>query len=286
MGAPAQIEPGAPACLPTGVVWPDAIAWSEVAVAGGTVPIAMAGSGPPLLLLHGWTLDARMWLPQAVDLARDFRLIMPDRRGFGRSSAPPDLAQEADDVAAIADLLGLDRFALLGHSQGAAVALDYAQSHGARLTGLIVAGAPLPGLVPRDEAIPLDHYEAWARRGELDQLRAHWSQHPLMRPEDPAAGALIAAILTDYEARDLRAPSVLKRAGRAALAHLEVPVLAMAGESDSAWRRACARALADTAPRASHALIAGAGHLANLDNPQEFNRIVRDFLLNCAGNSR
>jgi pimeloyl-ACP methyl ester carboxylesterase len=70
-----------------------------------------------------------------------------------------------------------------------------------------------------------------------------------------------------------------------ALEYLPVPVLAMTGEGDSAWRRACARVLADTVPRGHHALIAGAGHLANLDNPPEFNRTVRDFLLRCAGKS-
>lgn len=124
---------------------PAALEHGEVAVAGGTVPIAMAGEGPPLILLHGWSLDHRMWRPQVAGLARRFFLIMPDRRGCGRASAPPDLLREADDVIAIADFLGLDRFALAGVSRGAVVALDVARRHRARLRALAVSGGAAAG---------------------------------------------------------------------------------------------------------------------------------------------
>lgn len=60
-----------------------------------------------------------------------------------------------------------------------------------------------------------------------------------------------------------------------------MPLLAMTGRSDSKWRRNCARALADLAPRGELALIEKAGHLANLDNPDGFNPIVTNFLLKC-----
>ena len=67
----------------------DMVRHGEVAVGDGIVPIAMAGEGPPLILLHGWTLDWRMWLPQVAELSRSHLLVMPDRRGFRRSTAPP-----------------------------------------------------------------------------------------------------------------------------------------------------------------------------------------------------
>lgn len=259
----------------------------EVAVSGGTVPIAMAGDvdagRPPLILLHGWTLDWRMWLPQVEELARDHFLVMPDRRGFGRSTAPPDLALEAEDVERIADFLGLDRFALLGLSQGAAIALDCAHRHGWRLTSVIVSGAPLPYLVERDEVIHLEHYEAWARSGEMEKMRKHWLGHELMRHENPQTGPLVEAILADYDGRDLMAGSVLKGVPREALAHLRMPLLAMTGTGDSEWRRACARALAGIVPRGMHCEVSNAGHLANLDNPQGFNQAVSEFLDKTAG---
>lgn len=265
---------------------PDAVLPGEVAVAGGKLPIFMAGGirsgATPLILLHGWTLDHRMWQPQIADLARDFFLVMPDRRGCGRSTAPPDLAREAEDVIAIADFLGLDRFALAGLSRGAVIALDVARRHGARLTGLVVSGAPLPALVEREEVIDLERFRALAAAGDLERLRAEWSRHPLMETHSPAARALLFEILADYDGRDLIAPGQAPGFPDEVLAALAMPVLAMTGEHDTPWRKACAAALAKTAPRARHTLIAGAGHIANADNPAAFNAAVSSFLRACA----
>jgi pimeloyl-ACP methyl ester carboxylesterase len=253
----------------------------EVTVEGGRLPIALAGDGPPLVLLHGWTLDGRMWRPQVAALARHFLLVMPDRRGFGRATAPPDLARESDDLQRIADFLGFDRYALLGLSQGAAVALDCAHRHGWRTGALVVSGAPVPMLVPRAEVIEIERYRAWAAAGDLAAVRADWSRHELTRHDNRATRKLVEQMLADYDGRDLLAHSHVPGVPRDALSHLPMPVLAMTGAKDSAWRRDCAQELARTAPRGELALVAGAGHLANLDQPDIFNRIVADFLLKC-----
>ena len=253
----------------------------EVTVDGGLLPIALAGDGPPLILLHGWTLDARMWLPQVAALAQHFLLVMPDRRGFGRATAPPDLAREAEDVQRIADFLGFGRFALLGLSQGAAVALDCAHRHDWRIGALVISGAPMPALVPRDEVIDLDRYRQSAAAGDMAAMRADWRGHALMRHDNPETQALVEQLLGDYEGRDLLAPSQVPGVPRDALAHLPMPLLAMTGSGDSQWRRDCARELAAIAPRGKFATIEAAGHLANLDRPDIFNRTTADFLLKC-----
>ncbi|MBA4052954.1 MAG: hypothetical protein C0472_13980 [Erythrobacter sp.] len=261
---------------------PTCVSQSEVAVAGGVLPLCMVGDGPPVILLHGWTLDHRMWAPQVDGLAEEHFLVVPDRRGAGRATAPADLAREAEDVIAIADSLGIDRFALVGLSQGAAVALDVARRFGSRLTSVVASGAPLPALVPREEAIDLDHFRALVASGDLERLRAEWSRHPLMATQSPDARALMLEILADYDGRDLMARSDPPDFPREALAKLAVPVLAMTGAHDTLWRRACAEALAKAAPRAMHALVPGAGHLANADNPARFNALVTSFLKSCA----
>lgn len=257
----------------TGSLW-----HGEVAVSDGSLPIAVAGEGPPLILLHGWTLDHRMWVPQIAGLAEHNLLVMPDRRGQGRATAPPDLSREAEDVIAIADTLGFDRFALIGLSRGAVIALDVARRYGSRLTGLVVSGAPLPALVARDETIDLAHLRALVAAGDLAGFRAEWSRHPLMQTRNAEAAALVAQILADYDGRDLLAPSEAPGLPREALAMLPMPVLAMTGAHDTPWRRACARALAAVVPQASHVEIPGAGHLANADNPAAFNAAVLSFL--------
>ncbi|RNJ62353.1 MAG: alpha/beta hydrolase [Porphyrobacter sp. IPPAS B-1204] len=261
---------------------PMCISQGEVAVDGGALPLCMVGDGPPVILLHGWTLDHRMWAPQVDGLAGEFFLVVPDRRGAGRATAPADLAREAEDVIAIADSLGFDRFALVGLSQGAAVALDAARRFGSRLTGVVVSGAPLPALVARDEAIDLDHFSTLAASGDLERLRAEWSRHPLMATQTPDARALMLEILADYDGRDLLARSDLPAFPHEDMAKLAVPVLAMTGAHDTLWRRACAEALAKVAPRAMHAAVPDAGHLANADNPARFNALVASFLTSCA----
>ncbi len=251
----------------------------EVAVQGGHLPIVMAGEGAPLILLHGWTLDHRMWAPQVAGLANQHFLVMPDRRGCGRATAPPDLAREAEDVIAIADFLGFDRFAVLGLSRGAVVALDVARRYGSRITGLVVSGAPLPALVEREEVIDLDRFRALAAGGDLAGFRQEWAQHPLMRTHSPEAAALAAAILADYDGRDLLAGSgEVPGLPREVLAMLSMPVLSMIGAHDTPWRRACARALGAVAPRARALEIPAAGHLANADNLDAFNAAVAAFL--------
>lgn len=249
-----------------------------VDVAGGLVRVSVAGEGPALILLHGWTLDARMWQPQIVGLAQDFTLVMPDRRGFGRSSAPPDLGREAEDIARIADFLGLGDFSLVGLSQGASVALDCACRLGDRIAALAVCGAPLPALVERAEALDLAQYQRWAGKGDLAAMRTDWAMHPLMQAQTLPAREALAVMLADYEGRDLLAPSSLPEMTCDAVAALPMPLLALAAEHDTPWRRACAAALAEAAPRGAFALIEGAGHVANLDNPQRFDAVLREFL--------
>lgn len=256
----------------------DPVSYGEVAVAGGTLPICMAGEGAPVILLHGWTLDHRMWAPQVAGLADDFFLVMPDRRGCGRATAPPDLMREAEDVIAIADFLGFERFALVGLSRGAVVALDVARRYGSRLTGLVVSGAPLPALVTREEVIDLDRFRALAAAGDLERLRAEWSRHPLMQTHLPAARALMFEILADYDGRDLLTPSQTPGFPREVLAMLAMPVLSLTGVYDTLWRRECARVLGAVAPRARHIEIPQAGHLANADNPVGFNAAIAQFL--------
>lgn len=114
-------------------------------------------------------------------------------------------------------------------------------------------------------------------------MREHWSGHDLMRLQNPATHALVDDMLNDYDGRDLRAQTVLKGVPKDALKHLPVPVLAMTGTSEGECLRACARALADIVPRGSHAEVEEAGHLANLDNPEQINSTIHAFLPKCVG---
>lgn len=248
----------------------------RVAVGDGYLHVNSAGEGLPVVMLHGWTLDHRSWLPQ-LPLAVGARLVMPDRRGFGRSTAPPDLAGEWRDIDKLA---GPDRFVLVGFSQGASVALDYARRRPERVAGLVLAGAPLHGVVPYDsdsESIPIALYAEQVRAGQLAAVKAHWAASPLVRAGD-AARPLVSAMLDDYDGRDLLDEPGAIAIGAGAVAALSMPLLALAGSDDTAWRRRVAAFLGATAPRGRFEAVDAAGHLCNLDNAARFNTLLAAFL--------
>jgi pimeloyl-ACP methyl ester carboxylesterase len=118
---------------------------------GITLNVALAGpaDAPPVILLHGFPESHRTWRDLVPDLSRDLRLIMPDQRGFGASNRPKDeSAYRTDtivaDIFALADALGVTRFALVGHDWGGAVAWAAAIRHDPRLARLAIINAPHP----------------------------------------------------------------------------------------------------------------------------------------------
>lgn len=267
------------AALPAGAAPPPGgqpvMRHSDVDVGDGALRTLIAGSGREVVMLHGWTLDHRSWLPQ-LPLADRTRLVLPDRRGFGRSTAPADLAGEWRDIDGLVDS---DPFLLVGFSQGASVALDYARRRPDRLKGLVLVGAPLHGVVPYPPGEPTIAREMYAHlihTGQLAAMKAEWASHPLVHASD-AAAPLLAAMLADYDARDLRVDQVPIAICEEDIAALPMPVLAIAGASDTAWRRSVAAFIADTAPDGRRVSIGEAGHLCNLDNPAQFNCVLGDL---------
>lgn len=240
----------------------------RIAVPGGDLVVEVAGTGPAIIFLHGWTLDRRQWRGQAA-LADRFTLIALDRRGFGQSSAPPDLAEEAADVARVAAALGLERHHLVGLSQGGKVALAHAATRPAGLDRLVVIGAPLDvQLAVTPEAVPLAEMAALARGGQLEAMRQLWLAHPLTagRPEVRAA---LAAMLARYDGRDLLAAGGPLEVTLDDVRRIAVPAWALAGADDTPWRRAVAAAMAEAGLHGG--LIPGGGHLAPMDAPQATN---------------
>ncbi|MET0310258.1 MAG: alpha/beta hydrolase [Sphingomonas sp.] len=253
---------------------------AEVPVHGGTVEAEALGDGPPVLLVHGWTLDRRVWRPQVEALASRFRVIAWDRRGFGRSTAPPDLVREPDDLAAVADAFGAERFALVGMSQGARVALAFASHHPERVAAIAVQGTPLSDVASgegEDEAVPIAEMTRLAAAGELDAMRRLWRAHPLLDVHGAKADAELDAIIADYEGRDLLALGAPLDVTTADLARLRMPILAITGREEPVWRHKVADSLA-RAVEATRLDIAGGGHLCNLCQPGFYNNALIGFL--------
>ena len=118
---------------------------------GVDLDVAISGDpkNPPVILLHGFPESHRTWRHIAPDLARDHYVVAPDQRGFARSSKPEGVASYAPDktvadLLALADHLGIDRFTLVGHDWGGAIAWMAALQHPDRIARLVIVNAPHP----------------------------------------------------------------------------------------------------------------------------------------------
>jgi pimeloyl-ACP methyl ester carboxylesterase len=242
------------------------------------------GSGPALVLVHGWLLDSTIWNAQVKAWAPRFRVLRLDRRGFGQSLAAPDLVADARDVVLLLDRLGIERAAILGMSQGARIALHLADTAPQRVSCLVLDGSPaiagLPGDWPSET--PVEHYRNLLLGQGIGALRDELATHPLMqlRTRDPVARAMLDAMLERYDGADLlAAPHAPIDLASGRLAQLPLPVLLLNGALDTPVRLHVAEALSRLLPAAERRVLPSAGHLACLDTRETYGAVVLEFLI-------
>jgi len=247
----------------------------------------VAGSGEPLVLVHAFTLDTRMWDDQFEVLARDFRVIRYDARGFGKSAAPNpgEPYSNAEDLAALLDQLDARRAHVVGLSMGGRFALDYAVTYPDGPRSLVVIDGVIGGWQWSREWIaayaPI--VEA-GRRRDVAQAKSLWLGLSLFAPARAQApvGAHLKQMVDDYSGwhfvnqnpeRAVSPPAV----GR--LGTIRAPTLVVVGELDLPDFRRMSERLERDIPGARRATIAGAGHMANMEAPEGVTRALREFLL-------
>lgn len=251
------------------------------------------GSGPPLVLLHGFTGSARSWAEFGGLLGRHYRCLAIDIVGHGASDAPRELEpytmeRAADDAAALARAAGAPRAAWLGYSMGGRTAIAVAARKPATVATLVTIGASpgIAGSAERAARVAAD--EALADRIEQEGIEAfvaYWEGLPLWETQrslpEPVLAAQRAIRLTNRPhglANSLRGMGAGAQADyREALRRLEMPFLALAGSLDSKYAQ-LAREMAAAAPRGASMEIEGAGHAAQLEAPGPTADAVLAFL--------
>jgi pimeloyl-ACP methyl ester carboxylesterase len=136
--------------------FPPSFRIEEVRTDGATIHARIGGTGPAVVLLHGFGDTGDMWAPVAAALVKDHTVLVPDLRGMGLSSHPEggyDKKTQARDVAQVMDRLGIDKAALVTHDIGNMVGYALAAQFPARVTRWVVIDAPLPGIGPWDEIL-------------------------------------------------------------------------------------------------------------------------------------
>lgn len=232
------------------------------------------GKGPPILLSHGYGATCRMWDGQVAAFADRWRLILWDMRGHGRSGDPDDpafysTAASVEDMAALLRHLGVARAIVGGLSLGGYMSLAFHLAH-PEMVGALLLFDTGPGYRNPDARAQWNvRAEAMARDLETTGLA-------VLGPEgDPRVGRHRSAKGLALAARGMLAQqdgSIIE-----SLSAIKVPTLVLVGALDRNFL-APADYMAGKIPGARKAVIPGARHTANLDEPEAFNRAVADFL--------
>lgn len=250
-----------------------------------------SGDGPAVVMLHSFPLDRTMWARQMAEVAAlGCRAVALDLPGFGASgldALPPGFNVESPSLAAyvratldVMDALGLARATLLGLSLGGYVALALAKHHPERLDALVLADTRAGGDAPPIKAGRMMNQALVRSRGAgalIDKL--------LPGLVAPSTETSVRATVREIAAR--QSPEAIGYALLAmrdredtssVLAQLAVPTLVLVGEHDAITPPAEMRAMAEAIPRARFDVIAGAGHLSNLEAPEGFGDALARFL--------
>lgn len=233
----------------------------------------------PILFIHGFTLDRRMWRPQVEELSSRFRVVTYDVRGFGSSPAPNGPYRHCDDAAALLDELGIERAVVVGHSVGAHQALELALEHPHRVAGLVsicmsgLAGVPFPQHVQDTFAA----VRRAAREDDLDEAKRLWLRSGWFEDASPEALAMVRDYsgwhwTNDNPVRPVTPPAAER------LADVKVPALVISGARDLPYNTTIAGVLASRLPNASALRLERAGHLANLDEPAAVNAAITKMM--------
>jgi len=266
---------------------------------GVTIHVRSGGSGPAVVLLHGYGETGDMWAPLAVDLAKDHTVIVPDLRGLGLSSKPAggfDKKTQAEDVAGVLAALKVTGQAdVVAHDIGNMVAFQFAAQHPERVRRLVLIDAPVPGVGPWDEILKnpllwhfrfggpdMERLVAGRERIYLDRFWNEFSASPARFSE--AARKHYAALyarpgamhsgFAQFAAFDQDA--IDNRAFLAAGGRLKMPLFAVGGQKSFGPMMATVmRAAADDV---TEGIVSDAGHWIMEENPRATTQLVREFL--------
>ena len=243
------------------------------------------GTGLPLVFLHAFPLNRTMWVDQEKALSTQFRVITIDLRGHGESDAPLwhySLDQAADDVCGLMDHLSVQQPILVGLSMGGYIALAFYRKYAERVKGLVLADT-------RAQADTED-----GKRARFEMAQTAYKQGPsaiadIMIPKLLSPGTiqtrpeLVQRVRGMIEGNQVSgiAGDLMAMAARPdstpLLQRISCPTQIIVGELDVPTPPADARLMSEKIPNARLAVIPGAGHLSNLEQPELFNESIRSF---------
>jgi 3-oxoadipate enol-lactonase len=253
------------------------------------------GAGKVLVLVHGHPFDRSMWTPQVTEFAgAGWRVITPDLRGYGQSTVVPGvtlLDTFANDIAALLDHLGVDRFVLGGLSMGGQIVMECYRQFPERIRALLLADTfpqaeTVAGRKVRNDVA--DQLLRDGMRGYADEMlpKMMAAYNVAAMPSVAAhVSAMMAGTAPEGAAAALRGRAE-RRDYRTLLDGVSVPTLIVVGRDDEFTPVSDAQDIHARVRDSSLAVIEQAGHLPNLEQPRQVNAVLHSFLASIDGSAR
>jgi pimeloyl-ACP methyl ester carboxylesterase len=263
---------------------------------GVDIFVRSGGSGPVVVLLHGYAENSDSWAPLAADLIKDHTVVVPDLRGIGRSSKPDggyDKKTQAGDIRAVVTGLGYDKTFVVAHDIGNMVAYAYAATYPDKVERLVVMDAPIPGIQPWNEILltpgvwhfnfhgpDAERLVAGRERIYFDRIWNDFTGDP-GKPDEATRNFFAATYAVpggmragfaqfaafSQDAKDNQVFEQVK---------LTMPVLAVGGEKSFGATQAVI--MRHVATNVQEAVVAGSGHWLMEERPVETVALIRGFL--------
>ncbi len=257
------------------------------AVNGAQLYYEVAGDGSPLVFIHAGIADSRMWDDQFNVFAEHYRVLRYDMRGFGQSQPVPGDFSHSADLLGLLQQLGIARTHLIGCSMGGSTCIDFALEHSDMATALISvcsapSGMPYEGdpppiiqeLIAADQAGDLDRMNELEVRLWVDGLyRSPEQVDAKVRERVREMNKIALQHATESAGEQALDPPAVDRLGE-----IRVPTLVVVGELDVPTTQQAATLMLERVPGSQHAVIKNTAHMPNMERPDEFNRVVFDFL--------
>ena len=252
-------------------------------VNGGSLHYEVYGRGPVLVFLHAGLADSRMWDRQVDYFSGKYTVVRFDARGYGQSAPPSGPFVPADDLYFLLQFLRIDRAAVIGLSMGGTQAIDFAAAHPQAVSALaVIAGSP--GWIPYSDALVrrTSSISAAAKDKGPASVVEGWLNDPMLAAarKQPRIEQEMRSFLTGNTAGILVATPLMRPPAipLPKLSDIKVPTLIMVGDQDDPEVVARSRTMSREIPGAKEAIVRGTGHMVNLENPREFNRLLDGFL--------
>lgn len=256
---------------------------------GTRIYYEVIGDGQPLVFLHSGLTNSQMWDAQWEVVAQHFRAIRYDLRGFGWSRMPPGPFSPREDLYQLLRFLGIERAYLVGASMGGQLAIDFTLEHPEMVAALIPVGAGVSGEKP--SAFLQERWkeiDAVAASGDIAQaveleLRL-WVDGP-GRSAEQVKSTMREQVrqmnthnFTRVAEQDQSQPQPLEPPALYQLGEIDVPTLVVVGDQDVPDKLTSADLLTRNIRGAQKAVMPGVAHLPSMEQPEQFNRLVLEFL--------